>query len=418
VSPWRSRAVSVRVGRSRIEARLDAAKPPRLLAHDGSVQAAAAALRETACELPRGCAWSVCIDDAWLRMLLLPWREDLLSEVEWQAAARQSFAAQHRPLDDSWSIHLPRARYGAPRMALAMPAAIHAALVESAAITRAKSVVVYPDAARALARYRATAGAGSAVVAMRGSDALTLFRGDRLGLHAVQSLRLRAREAVDLDHEVARHAVLFGAASNEEPRAAFRAEDAAGSQVGETVLTSTEQVDPTRIDDVAFGLPIATEATRSRRAAAAVAFLLPVAAVAVWLAVLRTEAQQLADVAPPVVAERERGAELPAAAPMDARALASAGRLAQWVSTRWEPPLGALERAWPSTMEMARVQIDPVSGVLVVEGFSPDLASVSALSGAIASSGAASSRIVRTALEAGRSKRPVRFELSIRWPLP
>ena len=90
--------------------------------------ACALALKDFGCKRAR-----VLLSHHYVQYRVLPWRDDLVGDEEYQALAQLEFSAAFASLADDWTIRLSDEAPGLPRLAAALPSSLLATLVAAAA---------------------------------------------------------------------------------------------------------------------------------------------------------------------------------------------------------------------------------------------------------------------------------------------
>lgn len=364
-------------------------------AHEGSVTAAVAALREALRDASPGAKLQVCFSDAWARYKLLPWRADLHLEAAWQAYAQQVFANAAMPLTEGWTLMLLPLRYGAPRLAVAVKSELMTELMSCKAAALAVTT-------KFLDVLHAVPTPATNTVGVLDEGRLTLARLQAGALQAVQSLRFNA--AVDAPQALARQRQMLG---GDAPLLLYAQGDEAQALrhqgLGVIDLDSLRAPQRGAID---VPLPAARNA---QRAQVAVALLLPIVGVAMLLAVLRYQcAQWAAHTEALAVSAPEHNATLVATE----SARAEAQTVAHWLWPQWEGSLNAVQAAWPADFRATRVQVEAARGVLHLEATAPDLTQISAWAAQVPGA-----TVTQISVDAARRSESVRFELNVPWGL-
>jgi len=329
----------------------------------------------------------VMVSEAWVRYRLLPWRADLIREDAWRAYARQCFEQANMSLANDWAVHLCRARFGWPRLAIALRAQVDVVLRQCPVSVNWGTPFL-----------TALAAVDEGILVVYDAGRMSWARTHAGGVRQVLSLRFdlaRARA------QLAAHRQTFGVASSQK-LSCFAADEAREplGQLGLEVCAHRPLLGSAK-------LPLERATARKRSIQRALALLAPTVLAMLLLIGQRNQlsGEPISDV---------QASALPAAFSHSARDQAL--DLERQLARPWQALLHMLEVQWPEAFMAKQLNIDVAQGELTVQGIAPSIVALEQLLGALARSGYPAQLKQATAASlSGRAKAGVDFEVTIKW---
>ncbi len=191
--------------------------------------ACALALKDFGCTKAR-----VLLSHHFVQYRVLPWRDDLVGDEEYQALAQMEFSAAFAALADDWTIRLSDEAPGQPRLAAALPSSLLAGLVAAATDAGVALDAMQPYLAAATGLWEREAASGvhwlllhepaRMTAALKEDGAWRWLRSVRVGDDWVQELpRLLQTEALLSGCDRAHPMHVFAPCADAHARAALQA---------------------------------------------------------------------------------------------------------------------------------------------------------------------------------------------------